>query len=254
MVRISVVTVCFNGAKTIVDCLDSVASQEYGSTDHVVIDGGSQDDTLAILESWGRHPLSWRSEPDRGIYDAMNKGLRLATGDVVGFLNADDQFADRCALSSIAKAFGDPRIDACYGDLVYVRKDDVSHVVRYWRSGRVSRAAFSFGLMPAHPTFYVRRSVLERCGLFDLSLPSANDFEFTARYLVRRQLRAAYIPRVLVRMRLGGVSNSSLRNVFRQNFAIFTAMRKNRITPSYLYPLGKALVKAKQYLIKPKVT
>lgn len=250
-VQVSVITVAWNAAATIADTCRSAAAQQHEPIEHLVIDGASIDDTVAVARRHLRAGGRIVSEPDRGLYDAMNKGFRLACGEVIGFLNADDLFADRHALSRVARVFRDPTVDVCYGDLVYVRQDNPDDIIRYWRSGRLSRASFAFGLMPAHPTFYVRRSVLERCGLFDLSLPMANDYEFTVRYCVRHRLKTAYIPRVQVRMRLGGISNASVKNVMRQNAAIFSAMRGNRIVPSYLYPLGKLLVKARQFVTRP---
>jgi glycosyltransferase len=182
----------------------------------------------------------------------MNKGIAMAGGEVVGCLNADDMLAHERVLERIAGVFADPAVDACYGDLVYVDPLHTARVVRYWHSGVVSERDFRLGLMPAHPTFYLRRSVLEKVGLFDLSLRSANDFEMTLRCLHVFQLRAVYVPEILVKMRMGGFSNRSLTGVVRQNRDIIRALGMHGLKPSLLYPLGKLLVKLRQYVRRPE--
>ena len=160
-IKVSVITVCFNSAKTIADTLDAVAMQTHTDIDHLVIDGASKDGTLEIVRSHATHQTRLISEPDKGIYDAMNKGLEQATGEVIGFLNSDDFYADAAVLDKIANAFQDPAVDACYADLVYVNHNN-SRVVRYWKSKPFTKGDFAKGWCPAHPTFYVRKSVIER--------------------------------------------------------------------------------------------
>ncbi len=226
--KISIITVCFNSARTLGDTLQSVAAQTHPEIEHIVVDGASTDDTLAIVRGWMEHSIRLVSEPDAGIYDAMNKGLALASGEVVGFLNSDDFYADAAVLTKISNAFQDPTVDACYADLVYVSQDN-SRVVRYWRSKPFAKGDFAKGWCPAHPTFYVRKSVIERLGLFDRSYKLAADVEFLMRYLERGQIRTVYIPHVLVRMRLGGATNQSWKNIVRQNKEVFAALRKNGV-------------------------
>lgn len=226
--KITVITVAYNSAATIADTLQSVASQSHPDVEHWVIDGKSRDDTLRVVHA-NMHPgLLVSSEPDKGIYDAMNKGLARATGDIVGFLNADDLFADPHALARIASAFEDPGIDACFGDLVYVTSDN-RKVVRYWKSKPFVRGSFARGWCPAHPTFYARRTVMERLGPFDLSYRLAADTEFMMRYLERGDVRSVHIPHVQVRMRVGGATNQSWGNIARQNKEIFQALRKHAL-------------------------
>ena len=226
--RISVITVAFNSTQTIGDTLDSVASQTHSEVEHLVIDGASKDATLDVIRGHANERIRYFSEPDRGIYDAMNKGLKAASGEVIGFLNSDDMFADREVLARIAGAFEDPLVDVCFGDLVYVSYDN-QRIVRYWKSRAFMPGDFARGWCPAHPTFYVRRRALERAGLFDLDFRLAADSEFMMRYLELVRARSVYLPWVQVRMRLGGATNASLANVFAQNREIFTALRKNKI-------------------------
>jgi glycosyltransferase involved in cell wall biosynthesis len=227
--KISVITVSHNSAATIADTVRSVACQTHPDIEHLVIDGLSTDDTVKVVEA-NRHPsLTLRSEPDAGIYDAMNKGLTRASGEIIGFLNADDFFADVEALARIAKAFeSDPRIEACFGDLVYVTEDNL-RIVRYWKSQSYKKGCFARGWSPAHPTFYIRRSALKRFGQFDLTYRLAADTEFMMRYLERGRIRSTYIPNILVCMRLGGATNQSWRNILQQNLEILQALQHNAI-------------------------
>lgn len=239
--KISVITVSYNSAKTIADTLDSVSDQTYPHVEHLVIDGVSQDGTVEMVRSHANPLIRLISEPDKGIYDAMNKGLALATGEVIGFLNSDDFYADAEVFAKIANAFQDPAVDACFGDLVYVTQDN-SRVVRYWKSKPFARGDFAKGWCPAHPTFYVRKSAIERLGLFDQSYKLAADVEFMMRYLECGQIRAVYIPHVLVRMRLGGATNQSWKNIVQQNKEIFAALRKNGVPFSSIWFAANKLV------------
>lgn len=224
--KISVITVAFNSAKTITGTLNSVASQTYPNIEHIVVDGASTDETLALVRNHSNTDIRLVSELDKGIYDAMNKGLALASGEIVGFLNSDDFYANTAVLAIIANAFQDPAVDACYADLVYVNQAN-SRVVRYWKSKPFAKGDFSKGWCPSHPTFYLRKSVIERLGFFDQSYKLAADVEFMMRYLECGQVRAVYLPHVLVRMRLGGATNQSWKNIVHQNKEIFAALRKN---------------------------
>lgn len=225
--KISVITVAYNSASTIADTVLSVIRQTHTDLEHLVVDGQSTDATVEVVQAH-RHPrLLLSSEPDQGIYDAMNKGLRRATGELIGFLNADDFYADDEVLARVARAFADPDVEACYGDLVYVTENN-KRVVRYWKSRAYAPGGFARGWCPAHPTFYIRRSALERLGLFDLTYRLAADTEFMMRYL-EKGVRSVYIPHIQVRMRVGGATNQSWSNIIRQNREIFHALRKNGI-------------------------
>ena len=246
--KISIITVAFNAARTIADTFESVAAQTHPEIEHIVVDGASTDGTQEVVKRHAKHGARLISEPDKGIYDAMNKGLAQTTGEVVGFLNSDDFYADASVLAKIANAFQDPAVDACYADLVYVTQDN-SRVVRYWKSKPFTKGDFAKGWCPAHPTFYVRKSVIERLGYFDQSYKLAADVEFMMRYLERGQVRAAYIPHVLVRMRLGGASNQSWDNVVQQNKEIFAALRKNGVPFSRMwFAANKVVSRLKQFV------
>lgn len=227
--KISIVTATYNCAETIVDALRSVSEQTYPYVEHVIIDGASRDGTLDLIESHRTSKVVAFSEPDRGIYDALNKGLARSTGEVVGFLHADDVFADREVLKWVVEAFSDPNVDVVYGDLQYVRRNDLSHVVRYWRSQPFTAGLLSRGWMPPHPTMYVRRSLYEKLGGFDTRYRIAADYEFILRLFSFPGLCAFYIPRVMVKMRVGGVSNRSLKNMARKSLEDLRALRAHQV-------------------------
>jgi len=244
--RISIITATHDSASTIGDCLASVRAQGP-EVEHLVVDGASTDETMALVREAGVDAIS---EPDDGIYDAMNKGLRLARGDVVGILNSDDFYADDGVLRSVREAFADPRIDACYGDLAYVDARDVSRTVRYWRAGPFDRRRFRWGWMPPHPTFFVRRWAYERFGGFNLELGSAADYELMLRFLLKERLEATNIPRVLVKMRTGGVSNASWRNRLAANRMDRRAWEVNGLRPLPWTLLAKPLRKVGQWFTR----
>ncbi|MGH8175539.1 MAG: glycosyltransferase family 2 protein [Steroidobacter sp.] len=249
--QISVVTATFNSAATIVDTLRSVASQTYENVEHIIIDGASTDATLELVKAHIERVAKCVSERDCGIYDAMNKGWRQATGDVIGFLNSDDVYASDDALDLIAAAFSDESIDACYGDLVYVAREDVNKHIRYWRSCSFQAGLCARGWQPPHPTLYVRRSAFERFGGFDLTYKIQSDFEFCLRMLEVARLQSVYIPRLLVKMRTGGVSNASIRNIIRGNLEALDACRKNGVRAAPAFVVRKIVSKIPQYFSRP---
>ena len=230
-VKVSVVTVTWNCAGTLADCLESVARQSWPEREHVVIDGGSTDGTLALLESRREQLAVLVSEPDKGMYDALNKGIARCCGDVVGLLHADDCYVDETVLAQVAAVFADPEVDACYGDLEYVAAEDMARVERYWQSGAYNADKFYWGWMPPHPTFFVRRRLYEQFGGFNLNMGTAADYELMLRLLLKHRLRAAYIPKVLVKMRVGGMSNVSLRNRLAANRMDRKAWAVNELRP-----------------------
>jgi glycosyltransferase involved in cell wall biosynthesis len=233
--KISIITAVFNRADSIADAVRSVQAQSWHHVEHVVVDGASTDGTLQVLQACLSVPAragylaTCISEPDRGIYDALNKGLARATGEVIGLMHSDDFFADDEVLASVAAAFADPAVDAVYGDLDYVAKADTSRIVRRWRSGNYSPARLARGWMPPHPTLFLRRSVIERWGGFDTQFRIAADYDAILRYFGQGQIRPAYIARVLVKMRLGGESNRSLGRIWLKTREDFTALKRNGV-------------------------
>lgn len=246
MVDISIITATYNSASTLRGTLESVLEQGVGA-EQIIIDGGSKDQTMEIVTSYP-HIDKWVSEPDRGIYDAMNKGIAMASGEVIGILNSDDFYADERVLSRVAEVFTDPRVDSCYGDLKYVHPLDTTKVTRNWKSGSFSREAFFWGWMPPHPTFFVRRSVYEKYGCFNLELGSAADYELMLRFLVKHRISTVYISEVLVKMRAGGASNLSLKNRLKANRMDHKAWYVNELRPYPWTSVMKPLRKIGQFL------
>jgi glycosyltransferase len=225
--KISIITAVRNNRNTITDAIASVMGQNYEDIEYIVVDGGSNDGTVDIIKSHSKRIDKFISEKDRGIYDALNKGIELAAGDVIGFLHSDDIFANENSVSRIVKAFVDG-IDGVYSDLVYIQKNDTSKVLRYWRSRSFSSELLYRGWMPAHPTLYLRREVYKSFGTFDLSFRIAADYDFILR-IFKGGITAEYIPEVLYKMRLGGTSNKSLKNIIHKSLEDMRALRKNEI-------------------------
>ena len=251
--KISVITVCYNGASTVEQTLKSVAEQTWNNIEHIVIDGGSVDGTMLIVDSYRSGLSQIVSENDKGIYDAMNKGIALATGEIIGFINADDFYASPDALAKVAAVCSDPNVDACYGDLCYVKQENTSALVRYWKSSEFHSGAFESGWCPPHPTFFVRREVYQRFGGFDLSYKIAADVELMMRFLEVRKIRAKYIPAVLVKMRMGGTTNKNMDNIVRQNREILRALHSHGLKSSVWRLIGSKLFsRGLQFLVKPK--
>jgi glycosyltransferase len=227
--KISVVTAVFNRRDTIAEAMTSVQSQTHGDVEHIIQDGGSTDGTLDIVREHATDRTHVLSEADNGIYDAINRGIRRATGDVVGLMHSDDFFKSDTILSNVAEAFETPDTDAVYGDLEYVSASDTSRVLRRWRSGPYRKSRLKRGWMPPHPTFYMRRHLFDELGYYDTELRIAADYEAMVRYFVTGHIRPTYIPEVMVCMRTGGASNGSLRRIMRKSREDYTAIRRNRV-------------------------
>lgn len=248
--KVTVITAAYNSAPTIRDTLDSVLGQDYSDVEYVVIDGASTDETLTIIKSYSNRISTIISEPDRGIYDAINKGIRAATGDIIAILHADDVFAHAQVLSNVVHAMQSNNVDAVYGDLLYVQRDNLDNVVRHWKSGMYHHGLFLKGWMPPHPAFFLKRHSYEQHGLYTDKLVSAADYELMLRMLHKHRVSVAYLPEVLVRMRVGGVSNKSLKNRIRANREDREAWRMNGLQPGWWTLIRKPLSKLKQYLLK----
>ena len=251
--RISVITVCYNAASTLKDAVESVLGQTSPpdvpfDLEYIVVDGGSTDGTLELLAPYRDRIATLISEPDQGLYDAMNKGIQVATGDVVAILNADDVYASNDVLARVAATFRDSGANAVYGDLHYVAADDLSQVTRRWNAGTYTPGAFRRGWMPPHPALFVHRECYHRWGLFTLALRSAADYELMLRFIHRHGMTLAYLPEILVLMRAGGVSNVSLKHRIRAHREDWKAWRMNGYHPTVFTMLAKPLRKLPQFL------
>lgn len=251
--KISVVTVVYNAVDSIEDAINSVIAQDYEDIEHIVIDGGSVDGTMDVVNRYREQLAVVISEPDNGIYDAMNKGIDLATGDIIGNLNADDWYADNSVLSRVVNAFSEDKdLDAIYGDIVYVTKNEPHSIVRYWESQPYQEGLFEKGWMPAHPSFFVRREIYNRYGKFDLDLQIQSDFDLTMRFMVVNKIKTRYLPGVMVKMRMGGVTNNRISNVIKGNFEAYKACRKNGLSVTPFFMLKKVLSRLPQFYRKPR--
>jgi glycosyltransferase involved in cell wall biosynthesis len=226
---ISIITASFRSEATIVDTLESVNSQTYPMIEHIVVDGASKDRTLELVSSHGKRVAKVVSEPDKGIFDAYNKGLRIASGGIVGFLNSDDFYATTHAIEWVMAAFEDPTVEAVYADLVYVDKDDTSRITRHWKSRTYRDGDFGRAFVPPHPTLFLRSDVYERTGGFDPSFRYAGDFEYMLRAFHTHGVKSVHLPRIIVKMRNGGTTGGSLPHVRRQNLEILKALKRERV-------------------------
>ncbi len=248
--RITVITVCFNSAKTIESTLRSVSNQTAAEVEHIVVDGASTDGTLDIIARHGGHIARLISEPDKGIYDAMNKGLDLATGEIIGFLNADDVYADTGVLEMVSEIMAKHDLDALFGDAEFVSPDRPNQPLRRYRSERFHPERIAWGWMPAHPTLFLKRSVYERFGTFRTDYRIAGDFELVARIFHGGNLKYQHVPQVLVRMRTGGISTGGWRNTLLLNQEVLRACRENDISTSLPKILSKYPVKLLEFLLR----
>jgi glycosyltransferase len=247
--KISIVTATYNSAATVKDTLASIQQQDHPDIEHIIIDGQSKDNTLEIVSGFP-HVAQMVSEKDKGIYDAMNKGIALATGDVIGILNSDDIYTDITVLSAVAEVFADPTVMTCYADLQYVHPSDLNKTIRTWKSGPFKKKNFYNGWMPPHPTFFVRAKVYDDIGLFNLDLRSAADYEIMLRILLKHGITSQYIPRVIVKMRAGGMSNASFGNRIRANKEDRLAWKLNGLQPHFFTLYMKPIRKIGQFIIK----
>lgn len=246
--KISIITACKNSIETIDECINSVLSQNYPDLEYIIVDGESTDGTLDIIKSHEPDISRWLSGKDTGIYDAMNKGISLATGDVIGFLNSDDLYAGPDILEIVAEAFENNDIDSCYGDLEYVSKNDTDKIIRYWKSCEINYESFKSGWHPPHPTFFVKRSIYDKFGTFDTKYKIGSDYALMLKLLLKHRIKTMYVPEVMVKMRVGGDSNRSFINIFRANIECYRAWKRNDLDISLFFILRKPLGKLFQYI------
>ncbi len=248
---LSIITVCLNSAKTIGYTLESIGSQTYRDIEHIVVDGASTDGTVELVRGFSPQVARMISEPDRGLYDAMNKGIAAASGTYTGFLNADDVYADPDVLSKVADAFAGRSCDAVHGDLLYVSGSNPDRIVRYWKSRPYRAGMFEAGWHPAHPTLFVRTELLRELGGFDTSFRYHADFDLMVRLFVERRISSVHIPEVLVCMRTGGQSNRSIRNIIRGNRESYRIAHRSGIADSPLWLARKLWYRLPQFIQRP---
>lgn len=248
---ISIVTACFNAKDTIEDSIRSVLAQTYRNIEYIIIDGGSRDGALDIISRYQDKIARIISEPDKGIFDAFNKGIALANGDVVGILNADDVYAHREAIAKVAGVFTDYNVQSCYGDLLYVDRNNVDRVIRYWRSSDYAYNKLKYGWMPPHPTFFVKREIYQKFGSFRLDFKVSADYELVLRLLGKHKISTYYLPEILIKMRWGGNSNRNIKNLITKIAEDYRACRINNISSGFLTVLCKNLIKIPQFYNAP---
>jgi glycosyltransferase involved in cell wall biosynthesis len=247
-VKITVITSTYNSITTLQDTIDSIQRQSYCDIETILIDGGSTDGTLEIIKE-NKGVTKFISEPDKGIYDALNKGVQLATGDVVGFVHSDDLLASNKIISQIATAFQTHKVDGVYGDLQYVNKNNTNKVIRVWKSCDFKFSMLKNGWMPAHPTLFLKKEVYEKHGNFDLSYKIAADYDFILRIFKDKTLKFSYLPEVITTMRVGGVSNRSIKNIIQKTKEDYKAITSNNVGNMYSI-IKKNTSKIKQFILK----
>lgn len=249
--KVSIITAVFNGAETIKDCTKSIHTQTHPDIEHIIIDGGSTDGTIEIIKDHKDRICQFISEKDNGLYEAMNKGIRLAKGDLIGFLNADDTYYNEDVISEVTAFMQKDCLEALYGDLIYIDRTNTNKVVRYWRPGRYKTGAFYHGWVPPHPTFFCRKEMFERFGYFNDKLKIAADFELMLRFIEKNKIKVGYLPKIIVKMRTGGKANV-IRGIMKGNAEIIKSFRLNGLHISPKFFVQKPITKISQLFKKVK--
>jgi len=244
---VSIITTVLNNKETVEDAIKSVLGQSYKNIEYIIIDGGSTDGTVKIINKYRDRISKFISEKDRGVYDGMNKGIRMASGEIIGILNSDDIYARDNVIEEVVKVMEKNNVDCCWGDLVYVDAKDTNKIIRHWKSSEYEPGKFKKGWMPPHPTFFVRRWVYEKYGRFNLDFPISADYELMLRFLEKYKIRSCYIPQVMVKMRVGGQSNKSIINIIKANIECYKAWKINGLEINPLIIFLKPFSKIYQY-------
>jgi glycosyltransferase len=226
---ISIITASYNNIETIESTIQSVLTQTYPDIEYIIVDGGSTDGTVDVIHRFGSAVAQWVSEPDRGLYYALNKGIAMATGQVIGFLHADDVLHDYFVIASVMTLFKEKKCKAVYGDLVYVARNDLNNIIRFWKSCPFHPQLLRQGWMPPHPALFVHRTIYEQLGIFNTEMRIAADYDIVLRFFKHPDFHSEYLPHVLVRMRVGGISNKSVTNLLRKSKEDYRAMKTNQI-------------------------
>jgi glycosyltransferase involved in cell wall biosynthesis len=245
--KVSIITVVYNNEDTIADAVNSVLNQDYNDIEYIIIDGQSNDGTLQVLKQYKDQFAEFVSETDNGIYDAMNKGLSYASGEVIGFLNADDFLITNNCISLIVKKFNKTKAEVVYGDNVYVNRTDVNKVVRYWSSGEYKKAKFKKGWMPPHPATYIKKDLYDEYGYFDADIKVIADYDLLLRFMYKHDAKASYLPKAITKMRIGGNSNGSFGLLIKKSEELRQVWKKNNLKIPPLITIRRPLGKIKQY-------
>ena len=250
---ISIITTVLNNKETIEDAIKSVLNQTYPNIEYIIVDGGSTDGTIEVINKYRKNISKFISEKDRGVYDGMNKGIRMATGEIIGILNSDDIYVRDNVIGEVVKAMEENNADCCWGDLVYVDAKNTDRIIRYWKSSEYKEGKFKTGWVPPHPTFFVRKWIYEKYGYFNINFPIAADYELMLRFLEKYKVKSCYIPQVMVKMRIGGQSNKIL-NILKGARECYKAWEINGLKVNPLVPLIlRPLSKTSQYFQKGRV-
>jgi glycosyltransferase len=251
--KISIITVSYNSSKTIKDTFDSVLNQSYIDIEYIVIDGNSKDTTVEIIKEYEKFfkgkdiEFKWISEKDKGLYDAMNKGIKMATGDYIGILNSDDFYCDNFVIEKVVNALKLNNTNSLYANLYYVDENNTIKIIRNWKSQEFNKKLFGNGWHPAHPTFFVKKEIYEKYGIFNLNYKIAADYEIMLRFLEKYKISTQFLDEYLVKMRLGGESNQSIKNIIKANNECYNAWKDNGLKISKLFIIKKLFRKILQY-------
>ena len=245
--RISIITCVLNNTNLIKKSIKSFQTQIYKNKEHIIMDGGSIDGTLEVIRKFKKKNLILFTSSDKGIYEALNKGINLSSGEIIGILHSDDFYKDNKVLKTIAETFKKTDADLVYGDLVYVNKKSPFEVLRYWKAGEYLEKNLFNGWMPPHPTVFIKRSVFNRIGKYKTKYHISSDYDFLVRVLRKKNIKTVYIPKILVNMRIGGVSNNSIKNLFKKSIEDFKIIKTNKIG-GFLTLLNKNFSKISQFL------
>ena len=248
--KISIITISYNSSKTITDTIRSVLEQDYDDIEYIIIDGKSTDHTVEIINSYGDRISRYISEKDKGIYDAMNKGVSLAKGHIVGFINSDDMLNSNDCVAEIVKAFETTNSDVVYGDKIYTKSNNPDKVIRYWRAGEYNRNNFKKGWMPPHLSTYIRRELYEKYGQYRMDFKIAADYELMFRFMYKNNAKSKYLPKVIARMRAGGISNKSIKNILISNYEVYKSWRVNGFGVSPFIIARKPISKITQLFLR----
>ncbi|MCK4744828.1 glycosyltransferase [Candidatus Parcubacteria bacterium] len=249
--KMSIITISLNSANFIEDAIESVLAQDYKNVEYIVIDGGSTDGTLEIIEKYRNNIAKIISEPDNGIYDAMNKGIKISSGDIIGFLNSDDFYIDNKALTKIADCFTGQKIDGCYGNLIYIDRLNKNMITRYWKAGKCSEKKIKRGWIIPHPAFFVKKEMYNKYGLFNSKFLIAADYELMLRFIKKNKIKLFYLDQNLVCMREGGYSATNIQQRIKGWGELYQAWRINGLKPPLFLFFNRPFFKLRQYFTKP---